>query len=163
MSSPKSLPAPRALLFFLSHQDSYRRPLFSPQEVFCGPDTDTRRTDTGPTAIKVPAGAFDVRDVLRELPGDKQPELLVVKADATGRIFPRNLGQLSCPKVLLVGDTHHMQQPIRTVLRYAQEEPFDYVIFDHTRHHARLFAEAGVKNVHWLPAVDYGFVPRDIG
>lgn len=162
MSSPKSIPAPRALLFFLSHQDSYRRPLFSPQEVFCGPDTDTRRTDAGPTSIKVPVGSFDVGDVLRELPGDKPPELLVVKADATGRIFPRNLGQLSCPKVLLVGDTHHMQQPIRTVLRYAQEEPFDYVIFDHTRHHARLFAEAGVKNVHWLPAVDYGFVPRDI-
>jgi len=162
MNTHISIPAPRALLFFLSHQDSYRRPLFSPQEVFCGPDTDTRRTEAGLTALKVPAGSFDVSNVLRELPADKQPELLIVKADATGRNFPRNLGQVSCPKVLLVGDTHHMQQPIRTVLRYAQEEPFDYVIFDHTRHHARLFAEAGVRNVHWLPAVDYGFMPRDI-
>jgi glycosyltransferase involved in cell wall biosynthesis len=53
-----------------------------------------------------------------------------------------------------------MGQPIRSLIRYAKSEPFDLVIFDHTRHHARLFAEAGIRNLHWLPAVDFGFVHR---
>ena len=49
------LPTPRALLFFLSHQDTYRRPLFSGKEVFCGPDTETRIA--GRTlAMRTPAG-----------------------------------------------------------------------------------------------------------
>jgi len=33
----------RALLFFLSAQEAYRRPLFSQDEIFCGPDTAARR------------------------------------------------------------------------------------------------------------------------
>jgi glycosyltransferase involved in cell wall biosynthesis len=156
------VPTPRALLFFLAPEGNYRKPLFSPQEIFCGPDAETCRTSDRVEALRVPAGSFDIADVLRELPSAQQPELVIVKADATGRNFPRNLAALSCPKVLLVGDTHHMQRPIRTVLRYAQQEPFDFVIFDHTRHHAHLFAAAGVKNLHWLPAVDYGYVPREL-
>jgi predicted O-linked N-acetylglucosamine transferase (SPINDLY family) len=155
-------PNPRALLFFLSPQESYRQPLFSSEEIFCGPDTETRNVAGRAKSLKVPVGSFDVRDVVRTLPASQQPELVIVKADATGRNLPRNLGHLKCPKILLVGDTHHMGQPVQSLLRYAKEEPFDFVIFDHTRHHAHFFAEAGVKNVHWLPAVDYGFVSREL-
>ena len=56
--SSQDLPAPNALLFFLSHQDTYRRPLFSSREVFCGPDTDTRIADRV-LALRTPAGSFD--------------------------------------------------------------------------------------------------------
>jgi hypothetical protein len=157
-----ALPAPHALLFFLAPQENYRQPLFSAHEVFCGPDATTERTPGLVRALQVPAGSFDVGDVLRELPAAQQPELVIVKADATGRCLPVNLRRLNCPKVLLVGDTHHLRQPIRTLLRYALAEPFDFVVFDHTRHHAPLFAAAGVKNIHWLPAIDYGFMPREL-
>jgi len=150
----------RALLFFLSSQESYRKPLFSGEEIFCGPDATPRSEGGRLRAVRTEAGFCDVRAILAQLPEAEQPEFVVVKADATGRNFPRNLAAVRGPKVLLVGDTHHMHQPIRSLIRYAQEEPFDYVIFDHTRHHARFFAEAGVRNLHWLPALDYGFVPR---
>lgn len=160
---PPSLPEPRrALLFFQSHQDTYRRPLFSSKEVFCGPDTDTRAAAGRVLALKTKVGDSDAADVLRQLPANRQPEYVVVKADATRRNFPRNLAAFSCPKILLVGDTHHLASPISSLIRYAREEPFDFVIFDHTRHHARFFAEAGAKNLHWLPALDYGFVPRPL-
>ena len=155
-------PNPRALLFFLSPKESYRQPLFSSEEIFCGPDTETRNIVGRVSSLKMPVGSFDVRDVVRTLPTSQQPEIVIVKADATGRNLPRNLGHLKCPKILLVGDTHHMGQPVQSLLHYAKEEPFDFVIFDHTRHHAHFFAEAGVKNVHWLPAVDYGFVSREL-
>ncbi len=160
--SASPLPAPRALLFFLSPQDSYRRPLFSSEEVFCGPDTETRQTDGRVTALKTPVGRFDVAEILRQLPAAQQPEIVVVKADATGRNFPRNLKAVRCPKVLLVGDTHHMAQPLSKVIDYARSEPFDFIVFDHTRHHAHFFAEAGLRSLHWLPALDYGYAHREI-
>jgi glycosyltransferase involved in cell wall biosynthesis len=155
-------PTRRALLFFLSGQESYRHPLFSKNEIFCGPDATPRLANGRVQALKTTGGSFDVRETLRRLPGDQQPDFIVVKADATGRNFPRNLAAVSGPKVLLVGDTHHMSQPLQSLIRYAREEPFDYVIFDHTRHHARFFAEAGLRNLHWLPALDYGFEPREL-
>lgn len=85
----------------------------------------------------------------------QDPELILVKADATGRNFPRNLGRFKCPKVLLVGVTHFLAQPIQKLVEYARNEPFDFIIMDVTRHHARWFQEAGFKNVHWLPALEY--------
>ena len=155
-------PSRRALLFFLSGQESYRRPLFSPNEIFCGPDATPRLANGRVQALKTTGGSFDVRETLRRLPADQQPDFIVVKADATGRNYPRNLAAISGPKVLLVGDTHHMHQPLQSLIRYAQEEPFDHVIFDHTRHHARFFAEAGLRNLQWIPALDYGFEPREL-
>ncbi len=156
------LPSPQALLFFLAHQDAYRKPIFSPHEVFCGPDTDTREASGRMQALRTPAGSFDINAVIAQLPAAQKPEIVVVKADATGRNFPRGLAQVKCPRVLLVGDTHHLTQPLQTVLRYAREEPFDFIILDHTRHHACWFQEAGLTNVHWLPALDYGFLPRKL-
>jgi glycosyltransferase involved in cell wall biosynthesis len=154
--------ARRALLFFLSNQASYRSPLFSTEEIFCGPDATAAVHGGKVRALKTTVGSHDVRATLAQLPPEQQPEFIVVKADATHRNYPRNLSAVRGPKVLLVGDTHHLGRPIQSLIRYAQEEPFDFVIFDHTRHHARFFAEAGIRHLHWLPALDYGFEPREL-
>jgi glycosyltransferase involved in cell wall biosynthesis len=151
-----------ALLFFLSPQEAYRRPLFSPLEIFCGPDAIDCGDDALLRSVRTEAGSFDVQGVLKRIPPGQRPDYVVVKADATGRNLPRNLAAIRAPKVLLVGDTHHMDRPIRSLIRYAKEEPFDFVVFDHTRHHARFFAEAGLRNLYWLPALDYGFVHRQL-
>jgi glycosyltransferase involved in cell wall biosynthesis len=156
-------PTPRVLAFFLSPQDSYRSPLFSSQEVFCGPDTEARTARDGRVlAVRTPAGTFDVAPILKQVPAGQKPELVVVKADATARNFPRNLAALRCPKILLVGDTHHLAQPLERVINYARSEPFDFIIFDHTRHHAHFFAEAGLRSLYWMPALDYGYLHREI-
>ncbi len=161
-SPANDLPSPHALLFFLSHQDTYRKPLISRKEVFCGPDTATRIAAGRVFALKTPVGSFDVGEVADLLPSSQQPEIVIVKADATNRNLPRGLARFKCPRVLLVGDTHHLRNPLQNVLRYAKEEPFDFIILDHTRHHAPWFHAAGFKNVHWLPALDYGFLPREL-
>jgi glycosyltransferase involved in cell wall biosynthesis len=153
---------PRVLLFLLSPQDTYRSPLFSPTEIFCGPDTETRIVDGRVLCLQTPVGTHDARRVLEQIPAEQQPELLVVKADATQRNFPRNLQAFKGPKVLIVGDTHHFRAPLRSVIAYALAEPFDWVVFDHTRHHASWFDKAGVRNLHWLPALDFGFMAREL-
>lgn len=161
-NSLTSANARRALLFFLSPQDNYRKPLFSANEVFCGPDAETRISAGHVSALKAPLGTYDVGEILNRLPGEQQPEILIVKADSTRRNFPRNLSRVACPKVLIVGVTHFLHHPIRTLIEYAKAEPFDFVIMEVTRHHARWFAEAGVQNLHWLPAVSFNCMPRPL-
>lgn len=152
----------RVLGFFLSHRKTYRSPLFSGNEIFCGPDTDELIVDGRIRCLRAPVGTYDVGDITRSIPADQQPDLVIVKADSTQRNFPRNLKSFACPKVLLVGDTHHMRTPLQKVIAYAQSEPFDHIIFDHTRHHAHWFAKAGLRNLAWIPALDFGYVPREV-
>jgi len=149
------------LIFCLAQRSFYRSPLFSTKETFCSPDENDRTEGDRPVVARTPLGFFDVGDFIRGVPGLEKPDLLVVKADATLRNCPKNLFKLKCPKVLIVGDTHHLKDPLQRVIRYALEEPFTHIVFDHTRHHAHFFMEAGLKNVHWIPAVDFAFNPRE--
>ena len=152
----------RAALFFLAPRTNYRDKILSSKEIFCGPDSGTQMSEGHLKTLEMPAGAYDAPTFFLQSGINEMPELVLVKADATGRNFPSNLGAFKCRKVLLVGDTHHMQGPIRKLIEYAQKESFDHIIFDHTRHHARWFFEAGLKNLHWIPALDFTSHPREI-
>ncbi len=151
-----------AYLFFLSSRESYRKTLIDKNEVFFGPDVKDEMIDGRPHCIKTPFEKYDAVHFIKQKSLSEKPSLILVKADSTGRNFPRNLAGFDCPKILLVGDTHHMQAPIRNLIEYAKSEPFDRIIFDHTRHHARWFFEAGCKNLHWIPALDFTFQKREI-
>ncbi|MCC6589756.1 MAG: glycosyltransferase [Bryobacterales bacterium] len=156
-----TLPAPKTLLFFDHPPANWRSPLISAREIFCGPLANNQPDASGRVTLQTPIGPFDAAaHVQPRLSSTDHPELIVVKFDSTGRIQPRNLGAFRCPKVLLVGDTHHQQRPIEAAIRYAQAEPFDFIVLDHTRHHAPWFFAAGLgAKLHWLPALDYGFIP----
>jgi predicted O-linked N-acetylglucosamine transferase (SPINDLY family) len=155
-----SLAAP--FVFFLSQRRNYRDSIISKAEVFCGPDTEDEKIGNKYRCVKTPAQPFDAASFLNEKGLSLRPDLILVKADATGRTFPRNLGAFKCPKVLLVGVTHFLSQPIRKVIEYAKSEPFDFIIMDVTRHHAHWFQKAGFKNVHWLPALEYNPLIRPV-
>lgn len=107
--------------------------------------------------LKTPAVSHDAAEIKRRIPQEQQPDLVIVRADATLRGLPRNLGVFRCPKVLLVGDTHYLGSPLRGVIGYALSEPFGHIVLERTRHHAHWFARAGLRGVHWLPAVGIGF------
>ncbi len=149
----------RAFLFFLGSRPLYREKLLSSKELFCSPDAQTNLASSS-RAIQTPIGGYDVAEFFSKNKLTQQPEIVLVKADASARNLPSNLKTFKCPRVLLVGDTHHMGTPIQKLLAYAKQEEFDRIIFDHTRHHARWFFEAGLKNVHWIPALDFTFHPR---
>ena len=168
MSFPIAIPSdplpnnPLSLLFFLAQRNNYRAPLFSANEVFCSPDVISESIGGRPSVVQCPLGEFDISDFIRSTPGLEKPELFIVKIDASLRSCPRNLFKLKCPKILIVGDTHHMGHPLERVIRYALSEQFTHIIMDHTRHHAHFLMEAGLKNVYWIPAVDFAFLPREL-
>jgi hypothetical protein len=126
----------------------------SSKEIFCSPDAQTNLVAPA-LAIQTPVGSYDAADFFSKNKLTQRPDIVLVKADATGRNLPSNLKTFKCPRVLLVGDTHHMGSPIQKLVAYAKQEEFDRIIFDHTRHHARWFFEAGLKNIHWIPALDF--------
>ncbi len=140
------------LLFFLGQRLLYRDRLFATDELFCGPDVETAEHDGRLLSLKPDRVDPDIAALLPRLPAP--PRLVVVKADAGGRNFPRNLAAVACPKVLILGDTHHMPRPIRTLIDYASVERFDLLISDHDRHHLHFFAAAGFPRVRWLPALN---------
>ncbi|CBS91480.1 putative glycosyltransferase (plasmid) [Azospirillum lipoferum 4B] len=157
-----NLPDPVTLFCCLAPPGYYRRPLFSDREVFCGPDCPTVETGDGFSSLNTPHGEYDLAAVVARLPAHQRPELIVVKADATRRNLPRGLDRLPGTKLLLVGDSHHLAGPLRTLLAYGAMESFDAVMLDHTRQHAHAFLEAGFERVYWIPAVDYALRRRDI-
>ncbi|MBF0373113.1 MAG: glycosyltransferase [Alphaproteobacteria bacterium] len=142
---------PRVLAFYLGHRGHYRDVMFSPDEVFVSPHCEDSQDARGVRTLRSPPGRHDIRGILARLPRAQHPDLVVVKIDATLGNIPQNLSALSCPKVLVLGDTHHLDEPIRRLLDYAVDERFDRIITDCNRQHLHYFFAAGFPRVHWLP------------
>ncbi|MBF0333442.1 MAG: glycosyltransferase family 1 protein, partial [Alphaproteobacteria bacterium] len=142
---------PKVLCFYLAKREHYRPVIFSPAEVFVSPDCEDTADQDGVHTLRAPSASYDVAEILARLPAEQHPELVVVKADASLANIPRRLDRLSCPKILILGDTHHMPRPIRRLIDYAFEERFDRIVTDCDRQHLHFFREAGFERVHWLP------------
>jgi glycosyltransferase involved in cell wall biosynthesis len=158
-SSMHKYPDVKTAAFLLSQREAYRPVMFSVNEVFCSPDCVSKTIGGIVKTIQTHGGVFDIKQAIDQMPWSQKPELIVVKTDATGRNFPINLQQYHCPKLLILGDTHHLNLPIQTLLVYAAQEKFDYIISDHDRHHLHLFKEAGFDNVFWIPC--YNVYPHE--
>ncbi|BAI76927.1 hypothetical protein AZL_f01670 (plasmid) [Azospirillum sp. B510] len=154
------LPNLQVLFCALASPAHYPRPFLSGREVFCGPDCQTTIEGDSVLTIATPPGDFDMAALVARLPAHQKPDLIVIKADATRRNLARNLDSIPCPKLLLIGDTHHLAAPIGNLIRYATNECFDAIILDHTRHHGHFFIEAGFDRVCWIPALDYALRHR---
>jgi hypothetical protein len=120
-------------------------------EVVAGPCFKDVRRGGRVRYLNTPLGRFDAAAVLRAA-GDWRPDLILVHVDSTRGCMPSGLQALKIPTVLLVGDTHHLNAPLRTLLSYAAEERFDHVVV-WNRQHAHFFHEAGARNLHWLPGL----------
>ncbi|MBF0334444.1 MAG: glycosyltransferase family 1 protein, partial [Alphaproteobacteria bacterium] len=142
---------PRVLSFYLGHRGHYRDVMFSRDEVFVSPHCEDSHDARGIRTLRSPPGRYDIGEILARLPAERHPDLVVVKIDATLGNIPGNLARLPCPKVLILGDTHHLDEPIRRLLDYAAVERFDRIVTDCNRQHLHFFLEAGFPRVHWLP------------
>ena len=107
-----------------------------------------------PATIATPRGEYDLAASLHTLGCAFRPDVVLVRADATGSNLPRNLASVPGTKVLMVGDTQHLARPLHRMVSYALSEPYDIVLSSHNRQHLHFFIEAGVRNVRWLPNMD---------
>ena len=111
-------------------------------------------------AARTPLGVYDLKATLVTQGIATEFDLIVVWADASGVNHPLNLDAFDCPKVLCVGDTHHLQAPLRKMISYAADGRFDFVVSSHNRHHLHWFVAAGFGNVAWLPGLKVRHLPR---
>ena len=119
-------------------------------ETICGPNYTNLRVANRWKYINTPGGVFDYQTISARL-GQQMPDLILVHADATLGCLPVNLPP-SVPKALLIGDTHHLQDPIGNFLNYASQVPFDSIVL-WNRQHAHFFTEFGFSNVFWMPGL----------
>jgi MoaA/NifB/PqqE/SkfB family radical SAM enzyme/tetratricopeptide (TPR) repeat protein len=130
-------------------------PRLADEQVNCGPDWLDRDIGGYITSLNTPVGPYDLAAVAARLPADQQPEAVVCLVDASWRSVPRNLAAFKCPKILLVADTHHLNNPITDMVRYARSEPFDRIVLLYDRHHWEFFQAAGLRNLHWFPGLTF--------
>ncbi|HEY4116749.1 MAG TPA: glycosyltransferase [Byssovorax sp.] len=152
-SSDGRLEGRRIVFAFHSNPLVVRPPTYSSRQVTVGPRVPTSARAGALESLRTRGGAYDLAHALAPL-GNFEPELVFVLADATRANLPRNLGSVPGKKVLLLGDTHHLDRPLQALLAYAASERFDAVVSAHYRHHLHFFREAGIPNVAWLPLVD---------
>jgi len=155
MNTSNSILPKKVLLIAQAPAQFYRIPLLEgTQHLFIGPDTDDHFDQHGASwqRLKLHNSWKDgcqLNAILNKT-GFK-PDLIAIKADASKRTHIYNLDALPGKKILLMGDTHHMENPLRVMLDYARSEAWSLVSSEHDRHHLPLFREAGLNNLIWLP------------
>lgn len=149
------------VLFSTGMQPGYIPPIpLSMNQVVCGPHWPTQKTSGRYVSIKTPK-TYDIGRIVAMLPASQRPDLVVVRAGSFMENIPVNLTSIRCPKVLFLGDTHHHNEPIRTVLSYLDSERFDHVMVMYDKQHAHWFREAGHDNVYFIPGLEVQDIPVD--
>ena len=148
------LDADYARLRVLVHWHSLPGPVpFSPRQVIVGPCYETVEGPDGFVSLKVPFGPYDIKTVVDRLPAHQRPDVVVVALDSTRSSIPLNLEALDCPKALLIGDTHHLETPLRFMVGYTLTQRFDLLVGNHLPQHLHFFRHAGHKRIAWIPGV----------
>jgi len=129
---------------------SHRKPVFSDNTVYL-----SVHNEKGNMIVNVPQGSrVDMEIILKELKKQNwEPDLFVAKVDAYQQVVPVNIVAIKCPKVLILGDTQHGNDPLITMISYALSEKYDFYVTDHKRHHLWFYHLAGIKNTFWLPGL----------
>ena len=126
---------------------------FAPRQVIVGPCYDDVEGPGGIVSLKVPFGPYDIKAVVDRLPAHQRPDVVVVALDSTRSSFPRNLAALDCPKALLLGDTHHLESPLRFMVGYVLAERFDLIVGNHLRQHLHFFRHVDRGRIAWIPGI----------
>jgi len=135
--------------------------VLSPRQVTVGPKL---RPDQPQMmfAGRTPIGVYDLKVALESQGLARRYDLIVIYADPSGMNFPLNLDAFGCPKVLVVGDTHHLKWPLRQMVEYASDARVDFIVSIYNRQHLRWFREAGFTRLAWLPGLTVRHVPQPL-
>ena len=137
------------VIFINPPRETYRDILIAPGELV----SEVQHVPSPASVIQRPytrmAGPYDVAALTREM--NSNPSIVMCQWCCCDTSIPTNLGGIKCPKVLLVGDTHHTPQPLTRAIRLALSEPWDLVVLEFNEHHLKWFHEAGVFNAVCIP------------
>ena len=106
-----------------------------------------------------PEGGYDLLQLLVDDGIDPNFDLVVVWASSARSYLgfynhPKNLDKFNCPILLILGDTHHMDEPISAMLNYANSEPFTHIISIYDRQHLHFFSALKHRpKLAWFPGL----------
>jgi Glycosyl transferases group 1 len=150
------------VLFSTHTSPTYMPPLaVSNRQIIIGPKYQNYAEGGLVKSISVATERYDLAAVVSSIPEAQRPELLLVLVDSYQRCVPENLRAVPGRKVLLVADTHHGRNPLRTAMAYARQEPFDRIVILHDPHHLHWFAEADIAPTKYIPNVSCQMFAHD--
>jgi hypothetical protein len=102
-------------------------------------------------ALKVTSNIFNSESLIKQLPAGYHPEVVQVTARHL-QFRPSNLSRFGCPTVLKLGDTGHWGNgSLSGMVDYARALSCDFHWTYQYPQHLHFFAEAGLRNVFWVP------------
>lgn len=113
-------------------------PLYSPHQIFCGCRNSDHVTPQGVQYLQTPEGEYHLPSFLKSR-GLESPHVFIANVDATLKNLPRGLSELNSYKVMILGDTHHLERPLQNVLDYFLRENYDLYISDCLYNHAHFY------------------------
>jgi hypothetical protein len=104
-----------------------------------------------------PEGDYDLFELLKHNNIDTNFDLVVVWSSSakSHKGFynqPINLHKFNCKKLLVLGDTHHMDGPISSMLQYCENEAFTHITTMYDRQHLHFFEKTKFDpKIAWFP------------
>jgi hypothetical protein len=149
MSIPKNLADCRVLVVYPVALSQIKKPFISEDLFFL-----TTVPEANPRVISFPFGSWiDMEVVIANLPRGWYPDIFIAYVNSFFYLVPVNVAALRCPKILLLGDTHHGLEPLQKIISYTQQEQYDFHVVNFDRHHLWYYWLAGIKNLYWLPTL----------
>jgi hypothetical protein len=145
------------LIFTHARPQGLPRVILDPEACICGRYYRNWREGGRWRFLNTPSGGFDLTPLLAKLPPSQQPEMILVHVDAAMGCLPHNIPK-NVRRILLVGDTHHLERPLQSIIAYAASESFDSV-FVWNRHNAHFFKQCGFSKVFWMPGLLFPVPP----
>ncbi len=143
------------VLFFQPPHEAYRPVLIAPDELYSSvvfsPPSPAVSAKLGHWRM---AGPYDAYAEAMKMTGGEMPSMVMCQWCCSDSSIPHNLGPLTCPKILLVSDTHHTPRPLTRAVKLATSEPWDLIVCQFNPHHCHWFHEAGCKAVAYIPCFE---------
>ncbi len=152
---------PTPVLLFNAGRSNYRPILMAEGEHYNTPRKESADAFCASKITYRPLGRYDATALVQSMTGECfDPSIVICQWDCEGNNEPYNLAGIKCPKVLIVGDTHHTPSPLTRSVRLALSEPWDLVVLEFNERHLKWFHEAGVKQAVYIPC--WSISPIDI-
>lgn len=133
--------------------DKQKHPCLSVNTIVTGPNCKDIKTKFGHfISVRSPRGLYYISTVLKKFSNDYHPDIFLCHSDSTMQNLPTGLDVLNCKKIMFLGDTHHMHQPLQKLINYASFNEYDtYIAYCH-KHHLHFFYERNSqKRFFFLP------------
>lgn len=121
-------------------------PLCAKREIFCGPNLENVESKER-KYIPTKGRFFNINTILAQLnEKDQKIDVILAPLEASSTCFPSNLSKISCTKIGFIFDTHHLMNPLSTIINYVKREKFTDLFIYAQPAHLHFFYEAGITH-----------------